>query len=491
MMLAISLSSVGRSRPAVAGWWSSGALYAADYLNDRYMVSGSETDFATATGFTRSTVAYARNLAGTVSQFAINAAGLTDKGLLSQAALTRLNVDPATPNNWNSIIGGTAKAALPADGVWNPVTITNGTNANSGYSPTEFTITNATPVWIMARYAAGTSGKCQLVVSSAAASNALSGTNGNAGALATVYQSLGTVSDVFNRDLGSGLYETGFLFTPNSTRADARMRLGPFGTSGQTLIAYGAQAVTDIGEGRPPEWVLGTSPQGADALVLKLPSGSPLVVIRTDNNGGVFYEHNVSGDYAADPTDLGGNYITYDEARTFIMFNGDSYVGGAVPTPAWGQAYDYNIAVGGTTPYEQKLVQDAITDAYTFPTIWVDGGPSGYVDVATYQAFWDGRITAFGSTPVVIGTPMPRYNLATGVNTDMATVRDYMAATYPTKFLDYRNVPSIMAGDGSANDLADIAAGFVPRSSFHDGVHLTPTLSADYEAYALQLLAAQ
>ena len=103
--------------PATA-WWPPGAIYAADFINRRYMRAGAWVSAATAFSFTRASTGWANDSAGQWSEFAINAPRLTDRGLLiepSRQNAIRNNAmagavagTPGTlPTNWNRFKSGT------------------------------------------------------------------------------------------------------------------------------------------------------------------------------------------------------------------------------------------------------------------------------------------------------------------------------------------------------------------------------------------------
>src|SRR5690606_16779309 len=118
-----------------------------------YSIAGEAMSFATAVGFERSTATYARNLAGVVSSFAIDTPALTDKGLLIQPAITRLNAAPANLHGWTAAAAGT-EVELAAEGVFtNPVTVGTSTgNAGSSRQDAVFSVTDGDVVRVRARY---------------------------------------------------------------------------------------------------------------------------------------------------------------------------------------------------------------------------------------------------------------------------------------------------------------------------------------------------
>lgn len=138
-----------------------------------------------------------------------------------------------------------------------------------------------------------------------------------------------------------------------------------------------------------------------------------------------------------------------------------------------------NLAVGGTTSTNADAVQAANPQYLTWMTIiWT--GTNDTV-LATYQS----KITAMvnrlqGKQRFIIKPPMIPAG-ATPNDPVKLQMRAWLAATYPNNYID---TAAMLAthGDGSANDLSDIANGYTPRSLTADGTHMNAVGQALGEA---------
>jgi hypothetical protein len=104
MMLGLTLMTGRPSYP----WWPDGAVYAADFVNDRYTRSGVPVSRATALSFTRSTPKLAQDASDAWHSFGVDAPAITDRGLLLEPAAT--NTVP------NAAMAGAVVGTLGAGG---------------------------------------------------------------------------------------------------------------------------------------------------------------------------------------------------------------------------------------------------------------------------------------------------------------------------------------------------------------------------------------
>lgn len=104
--------AAGKLTPHAPGtWWPQQAIYAADFVADRYMVNGVEVPAAMAFSFTRASAKLAPDQAGVYRSFASNELARTDRGAWLEPASTNhirnnTNVGAVAgtvtlPNNWS------------------------------------------------------------------------------------------------------------------------------------------------------------------------------------------------------------------------------------------------------------------------------------------------------------------------------------------------------------------------------------------------------
>jgi len=92
-------------------WWPENAVYAADFINNRYMRNGAEIDRASAFSFSRSTPKLAEDSKGVWHHFGIDEPAITDRGLLLEPAATNMVPNPTMAGAVRGVVG--AGGALP------------------------------------------------------------------------------------------------------------------------------------------------------------------------------------------------------------------------------------------------------------------------------------------------------------------------------------------------------------------------------------------
>lgn len=110
---------IGARRPM--RWWPEGALYAADFVNNRYMRNGAEISRASAFTFSRASTKLAEDSRGVWQHFGVDEPAITDRGLLLEPAATNMVPNPIMAGAIVGTVG--AGGALP-----------------TGWSTTAFTI---------------------------------------------------------------------------------------------------------------------------------------------------------------------------------------------------------------------------------------------------------------------------------------------------------------------------------------------------------------
>ena len=92
-------------------WWPENAVYAADFINNRYMRNGAEIDRASAFSFSRSTPKLAEDSKGVWHHFGVDEPAITDRGLLLEPAATNMVPNPTMAGAVRGVVG--AGGALP------------------------------------------------------------------------------------------------------------------------------------------------------------------------------------------------------------------------------------------------------------------------------------------------------------------------------------------------------------------------------------------
>lgn len=163
------------------------------------------------------------------------------------------------------------------------------------------------------------------------------------------------------------------------------------------------------------------------------------------------------------------------------LYNSGTYMGtmtgtlagvhGTMSTDGSGNwTFTRTTAAGGSTacPAGTVFVPD-LADVFGETTAWLwlgrNGADAGYTIAGDIAA-----CVAKQPRSLVAGVTMSTGDSA-GAIAGLAAVNAALAATYGDRYVDLM-AALVAAGDGSANDLADIAAGYVPRSLRADAVHL-------------------
>lgn len=191
---------------------------------------------------------YALDLSGAYVLFGANTPRMTNRGLLVEAASTRLSRYPATPQaNWGAA-GGT-KTAYPGTflGIFSNATRVATTTGQTWHrvDVTGVTWTSGVPIGFAFYYSSGTSGRGTVVLRHGVNANEAT-LAGPVGDLAVTMTAAGTVTDVRNVDMGDGIYQISGVFTPNADAAsDGGIGFGPSSTiAGQDVVFYGGWVET-------------------------------------------------------------------------------------------------------------------------------------------------------------------------------------------------------------------------------------------------------
>ena len=92
-------------------WWPDGAMYAADFVNNRYMRGGIAIDRASALTFSRNSPKLAQDSNGIWHHFAANEPAITDRGLLLEPQATNMVPNSSMTGAALGVVG--AGGALP------------------------------------------------------------------------------------------------------------------------------------------------------------------------------------------------------------------------------------------------------------------------------------------------------------------------------------------------------------------------------------------
>jgi hypothetical protein len=155
-----------------------------------------------------------------------------------------------------------------------------------------------------------------------------------------------------------------------------------------------------------------------------------------------------------------------------VALHGDSYATGLKSdlSSDLGKAV-VSTAIGGTTLQQIYDNIVAAPDYYSLDCVVWDGSPNGYGSVSAYMDIWQDIKDLLGDTLICAVPPVARRLLSGAENTAIGSIQTQM----DTMFTYYVDAQQLLedANNGSADDLADVAAGYVPRSLLQsDGVHL-------------------
>lgn len=169
----------------------------------------------------------------------------------------------------------------------------------------------------------------------------------------------------------------------------------------------------------------------------------------------------------------------YAPARA-ILCDGDSYVAGVGGASvvgglvAAGRSAAVGIGVGGSTLSQQLGYLQANPGLTNSVFVHWDGDANGYGSTATDMALYAQMVALLGHNRFVIITPCVRANSADKAAPTVALAAALKAA-YPANCYDAQAFLATLS-DGSAPDLAAVAAGQIPPSCLQaDNTHLTVT----------------
>jgi lysophospholipase L1-like esterase len=129
-----------------------------------------------------------------------------------------------------------------------------------------------------------------------------------------------------------------------------------------------------------------------------------------------------------------------------------------------------NNGVGGETSTQILTRFNALPAAFGNPVI-LEMGRNNFSSPVTVKANIASAVAALTTTHYLIHSVLPSADDSAGSVTNIATLNSDLATVYGTRFVDML-APLQAASNGSAGDLADVAAGIVPRSLRFDAVHL-------------------
>jgi lysophospholipase L1-like esterase len=147
-------------------------------------------------------------------------------------------------------------------------------------------------------------------------------------------------------------------------------------------------------------------------------------------------------------------------------------VPGTMSTDASGNWTFTRTASGSATPAPAGthfILDEAV--AFQGYNQWICSGTNNPDDPDTVIADIDAMIAYCGHTDYRIVSPLPSTLWSAPILASYETLMTRLRARYGARFVDARAALQA-ANDGSPNDLADIAAGYTPRSLRSDEVHL-------------------
>lgn len=274
--------SLGIAAPTRQKWWPSGAVYAADFINQRYMRDGNAITADQAMSFSRPSAKWALDSSGTWRQFAANQPALTDLGLSIEPAGTNLVPNPGLAGAVVGVVG--AGGSLPTGWFHNSTLTTEVVAITtllglpalqvriSGVASTTFYELSVMPTGVA--IAPSTTYTASIFV------QLLSGTM----PILQVRQAASGDAQVMGNSLGLGQgARWGGTFESHASAVQARIRFGIITAVGQS---YSTEMLVAC-----PQWEsvgAATSPlfasRSADSLNLRLPSG-PFAVLAKQPSG--------------------------------------------------------------------------------------------------------------------------------------------------------------------------------------------------------------
>lgn len=132
----------------------------------------------------------------------------------------------------------------------------------------------------------------------------------------------------------------------------------------------------------------------------------------------------------------------------------------------------YNQGVGGETSTQIKNRFIAFTACYGSPNIF-QMGRNDYNTPTTVKSNIATCVAALTTTHYLVGSILPAATDSAGNLSTISTLNSDLATLYGARFVDLLT-PLQAASDGSAGDIADVAAGIIPRScrASGDPLHL-------------------
>ncbi|GEM_PF-2236514 len=301
----ISLAQkITRPWPGRTSWWQDGAVYVADFANNRYMKSGTHIARAEAIDFARASSKHAQSASGAWLPFAPDSPAITDRGISVEPASMRVSARPATPTNWNGI--GTA--ATVQSGAFLGLFSNAARVASTGQTwhriqATNISLTGGETYGVTVLYAAGTSGRCRIILRHDNAQTE-STVTGPVGHLDVASSFAGTISGLTQDIMNGGIHRIRLLFQPTSTSASFCLGMGPDSTTAGTDIVMIAGWVETSSPSSPIlDNPSGQALRAADTLTLKLPEGPHDLKLTFEDDSEQIIA-GVSGNYALDPAAL-------------------------------------------------------------------------------------------------------------------------------------------------------------------------------------------
>ena len=188
----------------------------------------------------RATEAWSQSLDGTLYRFAPDVPRKTNRGWSIAGAATREHGEAPT----NGSTFGATLTTLDAEGLFNPMRVASGGNANHRRATGASSVTNGVKVYCRVRVRAGTSGRVGIFVRNNTAETLTSITGTFAAPTVTGAVS-GPITDLVNRLLPNGDREFTFTWTPNADGASADLGVGPeSAVTGEYIDVIGMQAAT-------------------------------------------------------------------------------------------------------------------------------------------------------------------------------------------------------------------------------------------------------
>jgi hypothetical protein len=122
-----------------------------------------------------------------------------------------------------------------------------------------------------------------------------------------------------------------------------------------------------------------------------------------------------------------------------------------------------------TTAGATFVPADAAT--YKYQIAWIWAGRNNFASGAQVKSDIAAKVQIIGHTRYLVGSILTSASDNASQVTAIQALNSELAARYGNRFVDVYTLLRA-AGDGSANDNVDIAAGFIPRSLRIDVTHL-------------------